>query len=162
MKKLNEIQDKCEPDSQPIISLLNMIADLAKVDREWIFNDTEEVLSAIASVNFSVAKAVDDVTADKVNGESKPISLQDYHYQLVTQLVNAELCDLPSAIKITSEVPYKDVEGYLKARINFLNRDKIEEEKQKLEEEKAKQELVEELASGEFFGDDFLAALPGI
>ncbi|MGL5835145.1 MAG: hypothetical protein ACRC1Z_18220 [Waterburya sp.] len=159
-KKLNEIQNKCEPDSQPIISLLNMIADLAKIEREWIFDDTEEVLAAIASVNFSVAKAVDDVsTADKNNNNNESISLQDYHYQLVTQLVNSELCDLPQALKITSEQPFKDVEGILKARIKFLNRDQEAKEKQEKERQDIGQSIAEQLNDGSFFGDGFQDAI---
>jgi hypothetical protein len=160
LKKLNEIQDKCEPDSPPIISLLNMIADLAKVEREWIFNDTEEVLAAIASVNFSVAKAVDQVDNPKSSANNNElISLQDYHYQLVTQLVNADLCDLPQALKITSEQPFKDVEGILKARIKFLNRDQEAKEKQEKERQNIGQSIAEQLKDGSFFGDGFQDAI---
>lgn len=135
-------------------SLLGLIAKLSGVSFELLANDIEGVLGAIAQVNFEVLKDTpSDIKSQKseVRSEiesepSEPITLEDYHYQLVTSLVNAELAvDLESALKIASDTPYKDVEGYLKARVNFLNKDQIDNEK-------AGKELMNELADGSFFG----------
>ncbi len=136
-------------NSQAGASLVEHISRLSFVPIELIVDDVEGVLSAIAQVNFKVASGA---SASEVSDEESTISeeesitLQNYQYQLVTSLVNAELAvDLESALKIAENLPYKDVEGYLKARVNFLNRDKIDNEK-------AGKELMKELADGSFFG----------
>ena len=129
-------------------SLLELIAKLSGVSFELLASDIEGVLGAIAQVNFQVSSS-DEKQSDIDDLESEPkepITLRDYHYQLVTSLVNAELAiDLESALKIASDAPYKDIEGYLKARVNFLNKDQIDNEK-------AGKELMSELADGSFFG----------
>ena len=182
LQKLTEVQEKHADNSAPVISLLNLIADYAGVERSLLLDDIEGMLNAIATVNFSHEDAVSEVSSDTrdvrealgtkhealedkkpSSEEQEPLSLEDYHYQLVASLVNAELAvDLESALKIAAATPYKDLEGYLKARIKFLNREQIEAQKERKIEEKASSELVEELASGEFFGDDFLNALPAL
>lgn len=128
--------------------MLELIAKLSGVSFELLANDIEGILGAIAQVNFEVSSS-DGKELETPNIESEPkqsITLEDYHYQLVTSLVNAELAvDLESALKIASDTPYKDVEGYLKARVNFLNKDQIDNEK-------AGKELMNELADGSFFG----------
>ena len=117
------------------------------------------MLGAIAEVNFSVKKAVDEVDLEPKAKSQKPIadeetlSLQEYHYRLVTQLVNTELCDLAGAIKITQEQPFKDVEGILAARIKFLNRDKIKEEEKAKETAELEKVVDKQMADGTFFGD---------
>lgn len=129
-------------------SLLELIAKLSGVSFELLGSDIEGVLSAIAQVNFQVSSSDEkqSETPDLESEPKEPITLQDYHYQLVTSLVNAELAvDLESALKIASDTPYKDVEGYLKARVNFLNKDQIDNEE-------AGKELMSELADGSFFG----------
>lgn len=137
-------------NSPSTASLLAHIARLSGVELELLSSDIEGVLNAIAEVNFKVTAEGRGQKAEGIEEaalqEEEQITLQDYQYQLITSLVNAELAvDLESALKIASELPYKDVEGYLQARIKFLNRDKIEEEK-------AGTELIEELKDGSFFG----------
>ena len=41
LKKLREIQEEYADDSAPVISLLNLIADLACVERSLLFDDIE-------------------------------------------------------------------------------------------------------------------------
>ncbi len=66
--------------------------------------------------------------------------------------VNAELAvDLESAVHIASLVPYKDIEGYLKARVNFLNKDQIEKEKKEKFEKEKIEEVKQEVLDGSFF-----------
>lgn len=162
-ERLAQIEDI---NSQTGASLLGHISRLSGVAIELIADDIEGVLSAIAQVNFKVASspriASEGNPQDRTRSPNKEqivseevapsvskgdeITLQDYQYQLVTSLVNAELAvDLESALKIAKNLPYKDLEGYLKARVNFLNRDKIDNEK-------AGKELMKELADGSFFG----------
>lgn len=152
LQKLTEVQEKHADNSAPVISLLNLIADYAGVERSLLFEDVEGVLNAIATVNFShEACSSDNALEDKKsnNKEQESLSLEDYHYQLVTSLVNAELAvNLESALKVASTTPYKDLEGYLKARIKFLNRDPEKEQ-----QEKAGKELIQELSNGSFFGE---------
>ncbi len=170
-ERLAQIEDI---NSQTGASLLGHISRLSGVAIELIADDVEGVLSAIAQVNFKTAECGDRQAPELNSGEpvtqkhdstsaptqeketEEPITLQDYQYQLVTSIVNAELAiDLESAVKIASELPYKDIEGYLKARIKFLNRHAEKEAEEKKELEQASSKLVEELESGDFFGDDF-------
>ncbi len=155
LRELNTAQDKYGTDSHAVVSLLLLICELSGVSQELLFQDIDSVIGAIATVNFSVKDERSDnskISDSNDDGRNETISLEDYHYQLVTSLVNSELAvDLESALKIASELPYKDIEGYLKARIKFLNRDKIEEEKkEKFKEEKIK-EVRQEIADGTFF-----------
>ena len=135
-------------------SLLELIAKLSGVSFELLASDIEGVLGAIAEVNFQVEKRSEPKSTNQSEDSEpkKPITLQKYQYQLVTSLVNAELAvDLESALKIASEIPYKDIEGYLTIRINFLNQDKIkEQEKEKFIDQKI-EEVKEEIADGSFF-----------
>ena len=162
-------------NSQAGASLLGHISRLSGVAIELIADDVEGVLSAIAQVNFKVASPPrvahegnpqdrtrspnkEQIVSDEAAIAQEQITLQDYQYQLVASIVNAELAvDLESALKIASELPYKDVEGYLKARIKFLNRHAEKEAEEKKELEQASSKLVEELESGDFFGDDFFS-----
>ena len=153
LKKLGEVQQKYADDSAPVVSLLNLIADLAKIPRSLLFDDIENVLNAIATVNFSVQTVDTEVTQPTALADKETISLDEFHYQLVAQLVNTELCDLPNAMRITSEQPFKDVEGILKARIKFLNRDKIEEEKRALETKELEKVVDRQIVDGTFYDD---------
>ncbi len=127
-------------------SLLELIAKLSGVSFELLASDIDGVLKAIAEVNFQVTNNEKKEQTLILKEKEESITLQDYQYQLVTSLVNAELVvDLKSALKIAKELPYKDVEGYLKARVNFLNKDQIDNEK-------AGKELMQELTDGSFFG----------
>ncbi len=135
-------------------SLLQLIATLSGVSFELLASDIEGVLGAIAEVNFRVEEhpQSESVGQPKEGEQKEPITLKEYQYQLIGSLVNAELAvDLESALKIASEIPYKDIEGYLTSRIRFLNQDKIkEEEKEKFIDEKI-QEVKEEISNGSFF-----------
>lgn len=165
LKKLNDVRQNHEDDSVPVISLLNIIADLAKIKRSLLFDDIENGLKAIAAVNFTVKKAVGEATqqteeaVETENKEEEAITLEEYHYGLVAQLVNTELCDLPEAIKITDEQPFRDIEGILKARIKFLNRDKEAELKKEKEQQELGKSITSELSDGSFFGGGFQDAV---
>ena len=149
-------------NSPSTASLLAHIARLSGVELELLSSDIEGVLNAIAEVNFKVRSKKEEIRSENVlqEDQEEQITLEDYQYQLVTSLVNAELAvDLESALKIASELPYKDVEGYLKARIKFLNRDKEEEERQEKERQKIGESIASELNDGTFFGKGFSNAL---
>lgn len=155
LSKFNEIQANTEIKEQQkaiaIDSLLSGIAELAGVDKQLLLNDIEGVLNKIAAVNFSVKKAVDDTVnqddkkSKKEKEKEEVVTLEDYHYQLVTSLVNCELAvDLESALKIAENTPYKQLEGFITARIKFLNHDSKDKEK-------ISEEVVEEIVDNTFF-----------
>ena len=147
-------QEKCSLDSPAVISLLQHIARLSGVSFELLASDIDGVLKAIAEVNFQVGSQKRDVRSEEIEqiDKTEGITLQDYQYQLVTSLVNAELAvDLEAAVYIASELPYKDVEGYLRARIKFLNQDQIEKEKKEKFEQEKIEEVKKEVLDGSFF-----------
>ena len=130
-------------NSPQSISVLKAIADCSGLDFDITTLSEEDVaivLNAIASVNFP-AKEKDDTT------EGEGISLDEYKYQTINGLVSSELAiDLESALKIASTVNHKDLEGYLTARINFLNRDETNNKKEA-------ETLMKELTDGSFWGN---------
>ena len=149
--KLSEVIEQYGLEATETKSVLSAIAYYANLDFEITeLNETElsEVLNAIAEVNFQREEKETEETTDDNDSSGESLTLEDYQYQLVTSLVNAELAvDLESALKIASEVPFKDLEGYLSLRIKFLNRDEIADEK-------AGKELIEELGDGSFWGEE--------
>ncbi len=163
-EKLAEVQGEYSLDSPAIVSLLQHIARLSGVSFDLLAADIDGVLKAIAQVNFAVENDVrEEKEASEQKGKAETITLQEYQYQLVTSLINAELAvDLESAVYIASLVPYKDVEGYLKARVNFLNKDQIEKEKKEKFEKEKIEEVKQEVLDGSFFqglGDAFKGQL---
>ncbi len=167
-EKLAQIQDKYALDSPAVISLLQHIARLSGVSFELLASDVDGVLKAIAEVNFAssreeVKEIETEEKAQKDSESAETVTLKEYQYQLVSSLVNAELAvDLESAVHIASLVPYKDVEGYLKARVNFLNKDQIEKEKKEKFEKEKIEEVKQEVLDGSFFqglGDAFKGQL---
>ena len=170
LTKFNEVQEDetldPEQKANAIASLLNGIARLAGIDPELLYADMGGVIEAIAAVNYSVKKAVDEAVPNSSDDDEKQeelnvddneiVSLQEYHYQLVVSLVNTELAvDLESALKIAAETPCEHVEGYIAARIKFLNHDKIVEEKKAKETAKETAELErivdQQMADGTFY-----------
>ncbi len=125
-------------------SVLKAIADCSNLDFDLTTLTEDElatVLNAIASVNF---KSSDEPEKEET---SDPISLDEYKYQTINGLVNSELAiDLEAALKIAGLINHKDLEGFLLARINFLNKDKIDEKKEA-------ETLMKELSDGSFWGD---------
>ena len=163
-EKLAEVQEEYSLDSPAIVSLLQHIARLSGVSFDLLAADIDGVLKAIAEVNFAVENDVrEEKEASEQKGKAETITLQEYQYQLVTSLINAELAvDLESAVHIASLVPYKDIEGYLKARVNFLNKDQIEKEKKEKFEKEKIEEVKQEVLDGSFFqglGDAFKGQL---
>lgn len=158
LARLRELREekKLSDDSEPVKSLLRLIADFAGVSQELLFDDIHNALNAIASVNFPAKKVADEAIEEEKSrkSEEETISLQEYHYRLVAQLVNTELCSLGDALKITSELPFKDVEGILAARIRFLNRAEIEKEKENKERQEIGKEISNELQEGSFFASN--------
>lgn len=162
LAKFNEVQSDNRFTKQQkavaIASLLHKIAELARVDEELLLFDIEGVINAIATVNFSVKKAVTEAEAtnNKIDSEQEEevVSLQDYHYQLITSLINTELAvDLESALKIAEHTPYKHLEGYVAARIKFLNRDKIEAKEKEIETKKLENFVDSQIQNGTFYTD---------
>jgi hypothetical protein len=139
-------------DSSQVKSITKAIADCANLEfslHELTEADLAVVLKAIAEVNFESKieeTSFREASSRTAREPSKEISLDEYKYQTINGLINAKLAiDLESALKVASLVNHKDLSGYLKDRINFLNQDKIDSQKEA-------ESLMQELEDGSFWG----------
>ncbi|ELS01165.1 hypothetical protein Xen7305DRAFT_00008670 [Xenococcus sp. PCC 7305] len=145
--KLPEIIETFGPDSLEASFALDNLGELANLDfklSELPPEELNEALEKIASANFQFKEEEPEGAPTKKPQE--PLSIEDYQSQLTVDLVNSGLCpDLRAAIAISDITPHKLLEGYIKARLNFLNRDQINNEE-------AAESLMQELKDGSFFG----------
>lgn len=147
-KELSKIIEQFGLESPETLHALNTISELAQLPfklSEVTEEELTQVLEKTMLVNFP-EKEEKDQPDDFPEEKPEKVTLAEYQTALITNLVNSELAiGLESAIKVSQQLTHVELEACIDARLKFLNRDRIRDEK-------AARSLVEEVKDGSFFG----------